>query len=72
MNTTIVNMSGKCHTAQAGLTNVQNAVVPIFTGTLLTKEAEELIFPGVEGDCAFMEHKENPRYARIDLNYIIL
>ncbi len=52
-------MSGKCHTVQAGLTNVQNAVVPIFTGTLLTKEAEELIVPGVEGDCAFVEHKEN-------------
>ena len=63
MNATIVNTSGANHTAQADPTNVRNAGVPIFTGTLLTKGAEESIVPiiasSVEEDCAFVVHKEH-------------
>jgi len=43
LNVTIVNTSGKYHTVQANPINIQNAIVPIFTDTLLIKRAEEPI-----------------------------
>ena len=41
MNVTIANMSGKYHTAQADLNNVQNAGVQISTDIPITKEEKE-------------------------------